>query len=118
LHFYDFDFQREVPIEGASSSWNTWTRNVDRSNEDNPSLKRQRKKRGAPTKRRVLVRIREKGTHPHKGMGGGRVTLTMSLRRMQRELAKDKSSLKCVILANKIRARPLKTLKWKRKTTK
>jgi hypothetical protein len=51
-------------------------------------------------------------------MGGGRVTLTMSLRRMQRELAKDKSSLKCVILANKIRARPLKTLKWKRKTTK
>jgi hypothetical protein len=43
LHFFDFSFQREVLVEGGSTSWNTWTRNADRSNEDNPSPKKARK---------------------------------------------------------------------------
>jgi hypothetical protein len=46
-HFYDFTFQREVPVEGASTSWNTWTRNADRNNEDNPSPKKARKGEGS-----------------------------------------------------------------------
>jgi hypothetical protein len=32
---------------GASSSWNTWTRNVDRSNEDNLSPKKAKKGEGS-----------------------------------------------------------------------
>jgi hypothetical protein len=43
LHFFDFNFQREVLVEGGSTSWNTWTRNADRPNEDNPSPKKARK---------------------------------------------------------------------------
>lgn len=44
LHFYDFTFQREVLVEGnTSTAWNTWTRNTDRSNEDNPSPKKARR---------------------------------------------------------------------------
>jgi hypothetical protein len=46
-HFYDFTFQREVPVEGASTSWNTWTRTADRNNEDNPSPKKARKGEGS-----------------------------------------------------------------------
>jgi hypothetical protein len=45
LHFFDFNFQREVLVEGGSTSWNTWTRNADRSNEDNPSQKKLEKER-------------------------------------------------------------------------
>ncbi|CAN6285278.1 unnamed protein product [Urochloa humidicola] len=40
-HIYDFSFQREVPTEGFTNlAGNTWTRNVDRSNEDIPSPKK------------------------------------------------------------------------------
>jgi hypothetical protein len=46
-HFYDFTFQREVSVEGASTSWNTWTRTADRNNEDNPSPKKARKGEGS-----------------------------------------------------------------------
>jgi hypothetical protein len=44
LHFYDFTFQREVPTEGnTSTAWNTWAKNTDRSNDDNPSPKKAKK---------------------------------------------------------------------------
>jgi hypothetical protein len=47
LHFYDFTFQREVQVEGGTTStWNKWTRNTDRSNEDNPSPKKARRGEG------------------------------------------------------------------------
>jgi hypothetical protein len=47
LHFYDFTFQREVQVEGgATSTWNKWTRNIDRSNDDNPSPKKARRGEG------------------------------------------------------------------------
>jgi hypothetical protein len=47
LHFYDFTFQREVQVEGgATSTWNKWTRNTDRSNDDNPSPKKARRGEG------------------------------------------------------------------------
>jgi hypothetical protein len=45
LYFFDFSFQREVVMENASSAWNTWIRNADRSNEDNPTPKKLRKER-------------------------------------------------------------------------
>jgi hypothetical protein len=47
LHFYDFTFQREVQVEGSSTSWNTWTRNTDRANEDRPSPKKAKKGEGS-----------------------------------------------------------------------
>jgi hypothetical protein len=34
-------------VEGASTSWNTWTRTADRNNEDNPSPKKARKGEGS-----------------------------------------------------------------------
>jgi hypothetical protein len=44
LHFYDFTFQSEVRTErNASTTWNTWTKNTDRSNDDNPSPKKAKK---------------------------------------------------------------------------
>jgi hypothetical protein len=44
IHFFDFYLQREVVVEGGStSSWNTWTRNADRPNEDKPSPKKPRR---------------------------------------------------------------------------
>lgn len=46
LHFFDFNFQREVVMGGSTSAWNTWTRNVDKPNEDNPSPKKARKGEG------------------------------------------------------------------------
>ncbi|CAN6199371.1 unnamed protein product [Urochloa humidicola] len=40
-HLYDFTFQREVPTEGVTNSaGTTWTRNVDRPDEDCPSPKK------------------------------------------------------------------------------
>ncbi|CAO2203360.1 unnamed protein product [Urochloa humidicola] len=43
FHFYDFIFQREVPVEGVTNTaGNIWTRNLDRTNEDNPSPKKPR----------------------------------------------------------------------------
>jgi hypothetical protein len=47
LHFYDFTFQREVQVEGSSTSWNTWTRNTDKANEDRPSPKKAKKGEGS-----------------------------------------------------------------------
>jgi hypothetical protein len=44
LHFYDFIFQREVQVETqAKSHWNTWTRNTERDEGDNPSPKKHKK---------------------------------------------------------------------------
>ncbi|RLM73960.1 hypothetical protein C2845_PM15G05560 [Panicum miliaceum] len=41
FHFYDFTFQREVPVEGVTDPTGTkWTRTTDRSNEDFPSPKK------------------------------------------------------------------------------
>jgi hypothetical protein len=51
LHFYDFTFQREVQVEGSSTSWNTWTRNTDRANEDRPSPKKAKKGEGSGFKK-------------------------------------------------------------------
>jgi len=43
FHFYDFTFQREVPVEGITNSAGTqWTRKSDRANDDNPSPKKPR----------------------------------------------------------------------------
>jgi hypothetical protein len=33
-------------VGGSISAWNTWTRNADRANEDNPSPKKARKGEG------------------------------------------------------------------------
>jgi hypothetical protein len=44
LHFYDFTFQRKVAVErNTSTARNSWTRNTDRSNEDNPSPQKARR---------------------------------------------------------------------------
>ncbi|CAL4949938.1 unnamed protein product [Urochloa decumbens] len=41
FHFYDFIFQREVVVEGATNaSGNVWTRKGDNANEENPSPKK------------------------------------------------------------------------------
>jgi len=41
FHFYDFTFQREVPVEGTTNSTGTqWTRKVDRADDDDPSSKK------------------------------------------------------------------------------
>ena len=41
FHFYEFTFQREVPIEGVTNAAGTkWTRNSDRQEEDSPSPKK------------------------------------------------------------------------------
>jgi len=43
FHFYDFVFQREVPVEGVTNATGTkWTRNSDRQKDDNPSPKKPR----------------------------------------------------------------------------
>lgn len=41
LHFYDFTFVREVPLDGSTNAAGTkWTRNTDRTEEDSPSPKK------------------------------------------------------------------------------
>lgn len=43
FHFYDFVFQREVPVEGVTNATGTkWTRNSDRQKDDNSSPKKPR----------------------------------------------------------------------------
>jgi hypothetical protein len=75
-HFYDFTFQREVPVEGASTSWNTWTRTADRNNEDNPSPKNQEKGREALSKKEKPAMNRERRICLHKSMVGDMQTTT------------------------------------------
>ena len=51
FYFYDFTFQREVPIEGITNTAGTkWTRNPDRHDDESPSPKKP--KRGEDHKKK------------------------------------------------------------------
>jgi hypothetical protein len=86
LHFYDFTFQREVQVEGSSTAWNTWTRNTDRANEDRPSPKKQKRVREVALKKEVVIRIRERGTYPHRNMEEGINLQMLKLGKKQRKM--------------------------------
>jgi hypothetical protein len=94
LHFYDFTFQREVLVEGNSNlAWNTWTRNVDRLNEDKPSQKRLKREIQAHSKTGALATVRAMETLLLGNMGGGMGSrwLVNHLTRSWRMLVKNKS---------------------------
>jgi hypothetical protein len=116
-HFYDFTFQREVPVEGASTSWNTWTRNADRNNEDNPSPKKQEKGREVPSKKGKLALIKERGICLRKSMVGDIYIITKTRRQRQERLTKRTNMLEMGVPANRIKAKALRTMLWMRRAT-
>jgi hypothetical protein len=81
-------------VEGASTSWNTWTRTADRNNEDNPSPKKQKKERGALSKKEIPVMIRERKTCLHRSMVGGMPIPTKRKWKRQKKMIRGQKQTK------------------------
>jgi hypothetical protein len=93
LHFFDFNFQREVVVGGSSSAWNTWTRNADRSNEDNPSPKKARKEGGEHFQQGGTSGTAEQKSSTQQQQGGYKGKSGLSSENMEQEVDKGKQLL-------------------------
>ena len=69
LHFFDFTFQREVPVEGmTNAAGTTWTRTTDRTSGDFPSPKKTKRgpegfQQGAGTNDQTRNQSEAEGSH-------------------------------------------------------